>query len=127
MEHVKIALLTLEPQAIVRVANHKYVPQDRFSKLTVDVLNATHTQELILRVRYVSLIIVMIDKSLDLMDLVLTAQILKELKELALLVEQTNATSDREFYEMVPVNTVNCLLPLQVIEEPAQSQLANQW
>lgn len=44
-EDVKIALTILEQPVIVKVANHKCVPPDRFSKLMDVVLNAIHTQE----------------------------------------------------------------------------------
>lgn len=78
--HARIAQHIQELQVIEKVANHKFVPLDRFFKLMDDVLNAIHTPEQTPREKSAYHIIVMIDKNLDQMDHVLIAQTLRELK-----------------------------------------------
>lgn len=82
MEHVRIALNILGLPVIIRVAPHKFVLQDRFSKLMEDVLNVIHTQEQMLQERFVFHTTAMTDKNWAQMDHVLTAQIMREHREL---------------------------------------------
>jgi len=81
MVHVKIALLSHEQHRITEVAPIKYAQQDRCYKKMGVVLSATHTPGLMPKEKHVFHTTVTIDRNLDLMDLVLTAQILKEPKE----------------------------------------------
>lgn len=127
MVPARIVQTILDQLVIIKGVHHKFVQPDRSCRLTEDVLSAIHTQELTPKDRLACHIIVTIDKSLDQMDHVLTAQTSREPKEQVLLVDQTHATSDRESKEMVPVSTVSCITLSAPTEDAAQNQLANQW
>jgi len=92
-----------------------------------DVLIAIHTQELMLRENFVSHITVTTDKNLDQVVHVTIVHLMKELKELVSLVDQTDVMSDKESAEMEPVCIAHYTKLSAEIEKHVPSQLVNQW
>lgn len=127
MEHVRLAQLSQELPQTIEVVLLRYALLDKSSKSMDVALNAIHTPELTLKVRFVSHTTVMTDKNLVQMGHALTAQIMKEPKELVLHADLINVTSDKEFREMVLVSTVSYSMLFAATEDAAQSQLASQW
>lgn len=127
MEPVKPAHHIQEQPLIIEVAPLRYVLLDKFFRLTDVALNATLTQELTLRGKSAFLTTVTTDKNLDLMDPVLTAPTLRELREQAYLADLIHVILDRESKETVLASTVSCIMLFQATEECASSQLASQW